>query len=158
MTPWLDPSSLVCPWDFAGKNTGVGCYFLLQGSSWLRNLIHISCIGRQIPYHWTTSKAQEWPRPCKLHRVIWAWGGPSGRGGFQTPYHQMGIWNRRLPPAFQGKTSFWFSVLQTHVNKQMPYLLEKPWVDTWTALLVNASLLWGYYSLLCTLAGAERGN
>ena len=25
-TPWL-----LCPWDSPGKNTGVGCYFLLQG-------------------------------------------------------------------------------------------------------------------------------
>ena len=23
---------LLCPWDFPGKNTGVGCHFLLQGS------------------------------------------------------------------------------------------------------------------------------
>ena len=22
---------LFCPWDYPGKNTGVGCYFLLQG-------------------------------------------------------------------------------------------------------------------------------
>ena len=26
----LWPSWLLCPWDFAGNNTGVGCYFLLQ--------------------------------------------------------------------------------------------------------------------------------
>src|SRR5574340_697992 len=25
------PSRLLCPWDSPGKNTGVGCYFLLQG-------------------------------------------------------------------------------------------------------------------------------
>ena len=25
-TPWF-----LCPWDFPGKNTGVGCHFLLQG-------------------------------------------------------------------------------------------------------------------------------
>ena len=25
------PASLFCPWDFPGKNTGVGCHFLLQG-------------------------------------------------------------------------------------------------------------------------------
>ena len=25
-TPWL-----LCPWDFLGKSTGVGCHFLLQG-------------------------------------------------------------------------------------------------------------------------------
>ena len=24
-------SRLLCPWDFPGQNTGVGCYFLLQG-------------------------------------------------------------------------------------------------------------------------------
>ena len=25
------PTGLICPWDFPGKNTGVGCHFLLQG-------------------------------------------------------------------------------------------------------------------------------
>ena len=27
----LQLSSLLCPWDFPGKNTGVSCHFLLQG-------------------------------------------------------------------------------------------------------------------------------
>ena len=27
----LEPSRLVCPWDSPGKNTGLGCHFLLQG-------------------------------------------------------------------------------------------------------------------------------
>ena len=27
----LQPTRLLCPWDFPGKDTGVGCYFLLQG-------------------------------------------------------------------------------------------------------------------------------
>ena len=27
----LQPTRLLCPWDFPGKNTGVGCHFLLQG-------------------------------------------------------------------------------------------------------------------------------
>ena len=33
VTPWPTacPLRLLCPWDFPGKNTGVGCYFLLQG-------------------------------------------------------------------------------------------------------------------------------
>ena len=26
----LQPSRLLCPWDFSGKNTGVGCHVLLQ--------------------------------------------------------------------------------------------------------------------------------
>ena len=27
----LQPTRLLSPWDFPGRNTGVGCYFLLQG-------------------------------------------------------------------------------------------------------------------------------
>ena len=27
----LQTTTLLCPWDFLGKNTGVGCHFLLQG-------------------------------------------------------------------------------------------------------------------------------
>ena len=30
-TPWTVAPRLLCPWDFPGKNTGVGCHFLLQG-------------------------------------------------------------------------------------------------------------------------------
>ena len=30
-TPWTVPARLLHPWDFQGKITGVGCYFLLQG-------------------------------------------------------------------------------------------------------------------------------
>ena len=31
VTPWTGACQLLCPWDFPGKNTGVGCHFLLQG-------------------------------------------------------------------------------------------------------------------------------
>ena len=27
----LEPTKHICPWDFKGKNTGVGCHFFLQG-------------------------------------------------------------------------------------------------------------------------------
>ena len=27
----LQPTRLLCPWDFPGKNAGAGCHFLLQG-------------------------------------------------------------------------------------------------------------------------------
>ena len=43
----LQPTRLLCPWAFPGKNTGVGCYFLLQGifltqgsNPWLLGLLH----------------------------------------------------------------------------------------------------------------------
>ena len=50
----LWPARLLCPCDFPGKNTGVGCHFLLhrifptQGSH--PSLLHC----RQILYHWPT--------------------------------------------------------------------------------------------------------
>ena len=31
VTPWTVACRLLCPWDFPGKNTGVGCHALLQG-------------------------------------------------------------------------------------------------------------------------------
>ena len=31
VTPWTIAYRLLCPWDSAGKNTGVGCHALLQG-------------------------------------------------------------------------------------------------------------------------------
>ena len=31
VTPWTVACQLLCHWDFPGKNTGVGCHFLLQG-------------------------------------------------------------------------------------------------------------------------------
>ena len=34
---WI-PSDSLRPWDFPGKNTGVGCHFLLQGSFLTRGL------------------------------------------------------------------------------------------------------------------------
>ena len=31
VTPWTAATRLLLSWDFPGKNTGVGCHFLLQG-------------------------------------------------------------------------------------------------------------------------------
>ena len=39
---------LLCLWDFPGKNTGVGCHFLLQGIFPTRYQTRICCIGRRI--------------------------------------------------------------------------------------------------------------
>ena len=30
VTPQMAPNRLLCPWDSPGKNTSVGCHFLLQ--------------------------------------------------------------------------------------------------------------------------------
>ena len=57
VTP-VEPDRLLCPWNFPGKNTRMGCHFLLQGSFWLMDLMHISCTGRKILYHCATWKHQ----------------------------------------------------------------------------------------------------
>ena len=33
-TPWTVAYQALCPWDFPGKNTGVGCHFLLYSIVW----------------------------------------------------------------------------------------------------------------------------
>ena len=59
MTLWchgLQLSRLFSPWNFPGKNTGVGCHFPAS-----RDQTHVSCIsctGRQILYHCITREAQ----------------------------------------------------------------------------------------------------
>ena len=43
MSDSLQSYGLLWPWNSSGKNTGVGCHALLQGSSWHRDQTHISC-------------------------------------------------------------------------------------------------------------------
>ena len=49
------PPGFFCPCGFPDKDTGVGCH--LRESSCPRNQICISCIGKQVLYHWATRKA-----------------------------------------------------------------------------------------------------
>ena len=42
---------------FPRQNTGVGSVSFSRGSLWPRDQTHISCIGRQMLYHWTTGEA-----------------------------------------------------------------------------------------------------
>ena len=62
VTLWPTPVRLPYPWGFSGKNTRVGCHFLLQGifpsqgsNPGLLCLLHC----RQILYHWVPGKLKE---------------------------------------------------------------------------------------------------
>ena len=44
----LQPTRLLCPWDFPGKSTGVCWHFLLQGSSQPRDRTWVSCIEASV--------------------------------------------------------------------------------------------------------------
>ena len=52
----LEPTRLLCPWDFPGKK--VGCISFSRGSSWLRDQTSVSCFGRWILYCWATREAR----------------------------------------------------------------------------------------------------
>ena len=57
----VEPSRLLCPWDFPGKNTGVGCHFFLQGISQTQGSNpHLLCLlhCRQVLHHGATWEAQ----------------------------------------------------------------------------------------------------
>jgi len=45
VTPWTVAHQAPLPWAFSGKNTGVGCYFLLQGIFLPMDQTHNSCIA-----------------------------------------------------------------------------------------------------------------
>ena len=48
VTPWTVTRQALCPWDFQGKNTGVGCHSPLQG------IFPTQCLN-----------------PCLLHLLHW---------------------------------------------------------------------------------------
>ena len=47
----LWPDRLLCPWNSPGKNTGVGCHFLLQGIFTTQGLNPGLLHCRRMPYH-----------------------------------------------------------------------------------------------------------
>ena len=51
LCPTLCDPRLLCPWDFSGKNTGVGCRFLPQGiipTQRSNTRLFVSSVGRHI--------------------------------------------------------------------------------------------------------------
>ena len=53
-TPWTVAGQTLCPWRFPGKNTKVGCHFLLQGTFPTQRSSHSSCLGRWVHHCWAT--------------------------------------------------------------------------------------------------------
>ena len=57
----------LCLWDFPAKDTGVGCYFLLQGIFWTQGsylyLLHLLTLAGKFFNHWATW--DNWIATCK---------------------------------------------------------------------------------------------
>ena len=60
----LQPPRLICPWDSPGKNTEVGCHFLLQGISLTQRLnLYLFCLLPLAGGFFTTSTTWEVTMP-----------------------------------------------------------------------------------------------
>ena len=57
--PWLR-----LPWDSPGKNTGVGCYFLLQCMK-VKSKSEVAQLGRLLATPWTAAYQAPWDFPGK---------------------------------------------------------------------------------------------
>ena len=72
MVTLCDSARLLCPWDPPGKNTGVGCHFLLRGiSATQRSNLHLLCLLHRQALGIPTSatwEAQSVDSP--LHKVL----------------------------------------------------------------------------------------
>ena len=65
----LQAARLLCPRDFSGRNTGVGCHFLLQGSSQLRGRTCVSCLQADSAPAKATTHTRK--RKCYWDRQSW---------------------------------------------------------------------------------------
>ena len=72
-TRGLQPTRLLCPWDYSGKNTGVGCCALLQGIFPTPLLILVdlvSCICRKVLYHQSPLESPDTDRISFLEALL----------------------------------------------------------------------------------------
>ena len=72
------PTRLPRPWDAPGKNTGVGCHFLLQGIFLTLETFLVAQMVKRLPTMWETwvrSLGQEDPLEEEMatHSSIFAW-------------------------------------------------------------------------------------
>ena len=114
----LQLTRLLGPWDFPGNDTGVGCHFLLQGSSQPRDQTQVSCIAGGFFTNWAIREAIQFSSVQSLSRV-WL---------FVTPWitaHQasLSITNSRSSPRL---TSIDSVMPSSHLILCRPLLLLPP--------------------------------
>ena len=79
----LLPARLLCPWDSPGKNTGVGCHFLLPGiflaQGWNPHLLHWQANSLPLSHQWSPRRQDTepvkiyWFEPEKLYQCKQKW-------------------------------------------------------------------------------------
>ena len=81
-------TSLLCPWDSPGRNTGVGCHFLLQGIFLTQGLkLHLSCLLQMgsLPLGHQGSPSKVNPLPPQGNVQQWFAPGVKTAGGTTGP-------------------------------------------------------------------------
>ena len=115
----LSPTMVLCPGNFPGNNTGVGCISFWV-SSWPRDWTLVSCIGRQILYHRATREAHIIRQSVELlKKMLCQYCFKAGRGLFVRPQSQ----DRAMPGAVcsmkECTICVWFLLL--------PISRDQPW-------------------------------
>ena len=62
LTLWphrLQPSRLLCPWDFPGENTRMVAIAFSRGPFQSSDWTQVWCTGRQVPYCWASREAHQ---------------------------------------------------------------------------------------------------
>ena len=73
----------LCPWDFLGKNTGMGCDFLLQDIFLIKDRTHIFCVWYIDRWIWKPPK-QDSSYLSKTRMSLYNGDGINGKHGFRT--------------------------------------------------------------------------
>ena len=116
MTPWTITQYISCPWNFPGKNTGVGCPFLLQGILLIQisnpRLLHWQADSLPLS-HEEAFKSYDKPRQhIQKQRHYFANKGPSSQSyGFSSSHVWM--WELDYKESWEPKNwCFWTVVLE----------------------------------------------
>ena len=143
--PGLWPASLLCSWDFLGKNTRVGCQFLLQGIILTQG--SNSCLLRLL--HWEAGSLPAEP-PGPPYTVVFA-----GKG---TSCMQMG---GRFKMEGHMNTCGWFMLMygrnQHNIVKQIScnqvffklYIWKRKWLSKLVKCKQLGNLHEGSVGVLC---------
>ena len=82
--PWTVTAGLLCPWDFPGKNTGVGCISSSRGSSRPKNGTQVSCTADRFFTNWALREVlREWWEHVRKHQGSLRGSHGPNQGGFK---------------------------------------------------------------------------
>ena len=156
---------LLCPWDSPGKNTGVGCHFLLQGTFSTQGsntgLLHCRQILYSLSHQESPMGTMSSPYKTKLCRIYssifigqWNWGSRELR---DLPVTEWQSWNWNCSPSsiilsclpspvclMCNLQVFAFSF---HGNEMLKYSLFFPWVPSFISLQRTQSVSRNWPSL-----------